>query len=65
MPFDSTRAPRQTARMGQPTQTAWRIGGQSVLAGDCLLEMRALASSSIDLIVTSPPYNIGVPLPLL
>ncbi len=28
--------------------------------GDCLAGMRALASESVDLVVTSPPYNLGI-----
>jgi site-specific DNA-methyltransferase (adenine-specific) len=30
-----------------------------ILHGDCLEEMRKLPSNSIDLVVTSPPYNLG------
>ena len=33
---------------------------QSVIVGDCLAVLRAMASGSIDAAVTSPPYNIGV-----
>src|ERR1700689_1400436 len=28
--------------------------------GDCLAGMKRLPSSSIDLVVTSPPYNLGI-----
>ena len=28
--------------------------------GDCLEGMRAIASASVDLVVTSPPYNLGI-----
>lgn len=31
-----------------------------IIQGDCLDEVRKLSSSSIDLVVTSPPYNVGV-----
>tara|TARA_B100002003_G_scaffold249527_2_gene286090 strand:- start:2628 stop:3386 length:759 start_codon:yes stop_codon:yes gene_type:complete len=31
-----------------------------VILGDCLEVLRTLPSSSIDLVITSPPYNIGV-----
>jgi site-specific DNA-methyltransferase (adenine-specific) len=38
----------------------WTVGQQEVVLGDCLAELRMLAPSSVDVIVTSPPYNIGV-----
>lgn len=28
--------------------------------GDCLIEMQSLAAGSTDLVVTSPPYNLGI-----
>jgi site-specific DNA-methyltransferase (adenine-specific) len=28
--------------------------------GDCIEEMKALADASVDLVVTSPPYNLGI-----
>jgi site-specific DNA-methyltransferase (adenine-specific) len=31
-----------------------------LIHGDCLLQMRELAASSIDVVVTSPPYNLGI-----
>ena len=33
---------------------------QKVLLGDCLAHMRAMSDSSFDVVVTSPPYNIGI-----
>lgn len=36
------------------------IGGQKVLQGDCLTLLRCMPAACIDVIVTSPPYNIGV-----
>ena len=32
----------------------------TVIHGDCLQVMKQLPSESVDLIVTSPPYNLGV-----
>ncbi len=32
----------------------------NLINGDCLVHMQAIASESVDLIVTSPPYNIGI-----
>jgi DNA modification methylase len=36
------------------------IGKQTLICGDCLIEMRKMAPASVDEIFTSPPYNIGV-----
>jgi site-specific DNA-methyltransferase (adenine-specific) len=38
----------------------WEIGRQKIALGDCLSELRRLPSESVDICVTSPPYNIGV-----
>ncbi len=38
----------------------WRVGQQTVIHGDCLQFLRALPDASVDVVVTSPPYNIGV-----
>ena len=37
-----------------------QIYRQTVITGDCLVELRKLAAGSIDVVATSPPYNIGV-----
>jgi site-specific DNA-methyltransferase (adenine-specific) len=44
----------------EPPQTRWVIGRQTVILADCLAELRAMPSESVDVVVTSPPYNIGV-----
>jgi DNA modification methylase len=31
-----------------------------IINGDCVVEMGKLPESIIDLIVTSPPYNVGI-----
>lgn len=38
-----------------------QVGLQRVVLGDCLAVLHAMAPASVDLCVTSPPYNIGVP----
>jgi site-specific DNA-methyltransferase (adenine-specific) len=38
----------------------WEVGQQRILSGDCLTVIKTLPTSSIDVVVTSPPYNIGV-----
>lgn len=44
---------------GEPC-TAWTVGEQTVQQGDCLKLLATLPSDSIDVVVTSPPYNIGI-----
>lgn len=36
------------------------VARQTVVLGDCLAGLRAVPSGSVDVVVTSPPYNIGV-----
>ncbi|GAB0115125.1 DNA-methyltransferase [Acidisoma sp. C75] len=38
----------------------WSIGRQRILQTDCLAGLSALAAESVDVCVTSPPYNIGI-----
>ena len=38
----------------------YAIGRHKLILGDCLAELRSMESESIDVVVTSPPYNIGV-----
>src|SRR5437764_5830298 len=35
-----------------------RLSGDSIIAGDCLLAMAALAPASVDLVFADPPYNL-------
>ena len=44
----------------QPDGASWRAGQQTVRLGDCLSGLGALESDLVDVVVTSPPYNIGV-----
>jgi len=61
MPFDFTRAGLKAQRQpGQAQQEVWRVGSQTVICGDCLGELKALPSTSVDVVITSPPYNIGI-----
>jgi site-specific DNA-methyltransferase (adenine-specific) len=45
---------------GRAPQREWRVGRQTVRLGDCLAELKTLTPASIDVVVTSPPYNLGV-----
>lgn len=38
----------------------WKIGEQTIYLGDCLSGLRKLDAASVDVVVTSPPYNIGI-----
>ena len=44
---------------GRPDR-AVRVGAQTILVGDCAALLRDLPERSVDVVVTSPPYNIGV-----
>ncbi len=48
-------APRSSPRRGR-LSNALNQGEAWVIQGDCTVAMRQLASSSVDLVVTSPPY---------
>ncbi len=48
------------ASAAKGSSNEWRVGQQTVIHGDCLQMLRALSNASVDVVVTSPPYNIGV-----
>ncbi len=62
MPLDSSRFAEagKEARNGSQVATAWLVGRQKIELGDCVLRLAAMRDASVDVIVTSPPYNIGV-----
>ena len=37
-----------------------KVGNQTVVQGDCLVLLASLPAGSVDVVVTSPPYNIGI-----
>ena len=43
----------------QEQNKTWRVGWQEVITGDCEHVLKTLGDESVDVIVTSPPYNIG------
>jgi site-specific DNA-methyltransferase (adenine-specific) len=47
-------------RKKQEQPTSWQAGRQRITLGDCLAELAHLPAGSVDVCVTSPPYNIGV-----
>jgi site-specific DNA-methyltransferase (adenine-specific) len=44
----------------EPVETYWEVGRQKIIQGDCLVALRQMPAGSIDVVVTSPPYNIGI-----
>ncbi len=46
---------------GEPTPPSLRdIAPHRLIEGDCLTELPGLPAESIDVVVTSPPYNLGI-----
>ena len=48
------------ARAAAQEPDARIVGRQRILVGDCLAHLAAMEPGSVDVCVTSPPYNIGV-----
>jgi len=44
--------------LGSPKN--WEVGCHQIWSGDCVAALRSVQTASVDVIVTSPPYNIGV-----
>ncbi|KXU92366.1 DNA-methyltransferase [Acetobacter cerevisiae] len=38
----------------------YKVGQQQIIRGDCLRALRRMEAESVDVIITSPPYNIGL-----
>ncbi|CEF39771.1 Site-specific DNA-methyltransferase (adenine-specific) [Acetobacter senegalensis] len=38
----------------------YKVGQQEIVRGDCLRVLRRMQADSVDVVVTSPPYNIGL-----
>src|SRR5829696_6953425 len=61
LPFEEVAQPTKGAAQKAGDRPAqWTVGRQEVVLGDCLVILRELAALSTDVIVTLPPYNIGV-----
>lgn len=48
------------ARRTRPKERVIEIGDQTVIVGDCVEVLAGLPEQSVDVVVTSPPYNIGL-----
>ncbi|MBW4024846.1 MAG: site-specific DNA-methyltransferase [Proteobacteria bacterium] len=44
----------------EAVQRQWTVGRQRIVLADCLTGLADLPAASVDVCVTSPPYNIGV-----
>ncbi len=54
------RAQAERRKKQSPGPTSWQVGNQTISLGDCLAGLRRMDAASVDVCVTSPPYNIGV-----
>ena len=54
----SADRPRPAVKAG--TQRRVEIGEQMIILGDCAEALALMPEASVDVIVTSPPYNIGL-----
>ena len=60
MPLDSSEPQARRPARPKTVSPMLEIGRQCIVHGDCLTKLRDQSDQSFDLIVTSPPYNIGV-----
>ena len=60
MPLDSSGPRAKGVARPKTISPAHEVGRQRILKGDCLARLREMPDGTFDLIVTSPPYNIGV-----
>nr|WP_194299818.1 site-specific DNA-methyltransferase [Acetobacter conturbans] len=43
-----------------PRTRRYRIGRQEIVQGDCIRVMKRMKAETVDVVITSPPYNIGL-----
>lgn len=62
MLLESVRTARRTTapRSQDVAWSVWDIDRHKVILGDCLDRLGSIPASSVDVIITSPPYNIGI-----
>ncbi|MBL1256650.1 site-specific DNA-methyltransferase [Methylocystis sp. Sn-Cys] len=51
---------RTRDRVSKNAPQSWTVGKQKVVLGDCETLLAGIPAGSVDVVVTSPPYNIGV-----
>ncbi|GBQ88407.1 DNA methyltransferase [Acetobacter nitrogenifigens DSM 23921 = NBRC 105050] len=57
----SPKAPSSVAPATKPARLRrFHVAGQEIVLGDCLQALQRMKAGEIDVVVTSPPYNIGL-----
>ncbi|OUJ15256.1 site-specific DNA-methyltransferase [Acetobacter sp. DsW_063] len=57
----SPEAPSSAAPATKPARLRrFHVAGQEIVLGDCLQALQRMKAGEIDVVVTSPPYNIGL-----
>lgn len=54
------RNPESSPRERRAARRRIKVGDQTILVGDCAEELSLMPEGSVDVVVTSPPYNIGL-----
>src|SRR5262249_10451170 len=55
----ASEPPVRDARRARPERRI-EVGNQTIIVGDCAAALALMPERSVDVIVTSPPYNIGL-----
>jgi modification methylase len=58
--IEPLRRPAESSVAPSPCIPKMQTGDAMIYQGDCLEVMRSMPSGSVDLVVTSPPYNLGL-----
>lgn len=58
--IETLRRPTESSVAPSPCIPKMQTGEATIYHGDCLEVMRSMPSGSVDLVVTSPPYNLGL-----
>lgn len=56
----ATAAKRTPSSSRAQANNVSQVGNQRIVQGDCLAILKGMSTASVDLVITSPPYNIGV-----
>lgn len=46
--------------MNVTSRQEWSVSKQKIICNDCVAEMKFMPEKSVDVVVTSPPYNTGI-----
>jgi site-specific DNA-methyltransferase (adenine-specific) len=58
--LDRTEAAEVTPSPSRGRRRTIEVGDQTIVVGDCVKALAELPEKSVDVVVTSPPYNIGL-----